>query len=109
MFVGYYTTAWLGGFGVCYGAVSVAGVDGLALLQYLGVDAVIDTSILSTRMINALIAAEINELAEFVRLPFVIATTPALSRRLRGQGSAEASSRAEIGSEAKGSDKSKGS
>ena len=59
----------------------------LELLQQLGVDSYIDTSVLSTRVINALIAAEINEMFDLVRLPFVIATTPALSRRL-GRGSA---------------------
>jgi len=44
---------------------------------------VFDTSALSPTLVNALIAAEINELGEFVRLPLVIATTPALSRRLK--------------------------
>ena len=83
VFVGYYATTWLGGFGVCWAGVSVAGLDGVALLQYLGADAVIDTRTLSPQLINALIAAEINELADFVRLPLVIATTPALSRRLK--------------------------
>ena len=84
VFVGYYATTWLGGFGVCWGAVSVAGLDGVALLKWLGADMVLDTSALSPQLINALIAAEINELFDFVRLPIVIATTPALSRRLRG-------------------------
>tara|TARA_B110000046_G_C12644669_1_gene254115 strand:- start:73 stop:363 length:291 start_codon:yes stop_codon:yes gene_type:complete len=83
-FVMLYTTTWAGGFGVCYGAVTVAGVDGVALLQYLGADAVFDTTQFSPRVINALIAAEINDLAEFVRLPAVIAFTPTLSRRLKG-------------------------
>jgi hypothetical protein len=92
VFVLYYTTTWLGGFGIAFGGVTLAGLDGLALLQYLGADSVIDTSQFSTRVINALIAAEINELAEFVRLPLVIATTPALSRRLRGGSAAAAES-----------------
>lgn len=83
VFVAYYGTTWLGGFGVCWAGVTVAGVDGVALLQYLGADSVMDTSKLSPWLINALIAGEINELADFVRLPFVIATTPALSRRLK--------------------------
>jgi len=48
-----------------------------------GADNVFDTSALSPTLVNALIAAEINELGEFVRLPLVIATTPALSRRLK--------------------------
>jgi Protein of unknown function (DUF1279) len=83
VFVAYYGTTWLGGFGVCWAGVTVAGVDGVALLQYLGADSVMDTNKLSPWLINALIAGEINELADFVRLPFVIATTPALSRRLK--------------------------
>ena len=83
VFVAYYGTTWLGGFGVCWAGITVAGVDGVALLQYLGADTVIDTSALSPQLINALIAAEINELGDFVRLPLVIATTPALSRRLK--------------------------
>jgi hypothetical protein len=84
VFVGYYATTWLGGFGVAYGGVELAGLDGVALLNYVGVDHYLDTSQLSPKLINILIAAEINELADFVRLPLVIATTPALSRRLRG-------------------------
>jgi NADPH:quinone reductase-like Zn-dependent oxidoreductase len=91
VFVGYYVTTWLGGFGVCWTAVTVAGLDGVALLQQLGADTVIDTSQLSSRVVNALIAAEINELLDWVRLPLVIATTPALSRRLRAARSNPAS------------------
>ena len=87
VFVGYYATTYAAGFGVCWTAVSVVGLDGVALLQYLGVDQVFDTSVLSARVINALIAAEINEMFDIVRVPFVIATTPALSRRLRGSPS----------------------
>ena len=83
VFVGLYGTTWLGGFGVCWAGVTIAGVDGVALLQYVGADAIIDTSMFSPRLINALIAAEINELADFVRLPMVIAYTPTMSRRLK--------------------------
>jgi hypothetical protein len=90
VFLAFYATPWLGGFGVCWAGVTVTGVDGVALLQWLGADAVIDTTALSPQLINALIAAELNELGEFVRLPLVIATTPALSRRLRGMRSSSA-------------------
>ena len=89
VFIGYYATTYFAGFGVSWAAVTFAGVDGVALLQWLGVDQMIDTSFLSARAINALIAAEINETFDLVRLPFVIATTPALSRRL-GRGGAAA-------------------
>lgn len=95
VFVLYYTATWLGGFGVAFGGVTLAGLDGVALLQYLGADSVIDTTQFSTRVVNALIAAEINELFEFVRLPLVITTTPALSRRLRGGGATDADAAAD--------------
>ena len=84
VFVGYYATTYMVGFGASWSAITLAGVDGVALLNWLGVDSYVDTSFLSPRVINALIAAEINETFDLVRLPFVIATTPALSRRLRG-------------------------
>ena len=57
------------------------GLDGVALLQQLGADSVIDTTALSPRLINAFIAAEINELIDLFRLPMVIATTPAVGRK----------------------------
>ena len=87
-FVLAYTTTWLGGFGVFYSGITLAGLDGVALVQQLGADSVIDTSQFSKPLVNALIAAECNELLEFVRLPLVIGFTPALSRRLRGGGEA---------------------
>lgn len=95
VFVGYYATTYFAGFGVSWAAVTFTGLDGVALLQYLGADQVIDTSMFSARMINALIAAEINETFDIVRLPFVIATTPMLSRRLRGPPADDKSSPAE--------------
>ena len=91
VFVGYYGVTWLGWFCICYGAIACSGLNGVALLQAIGADAVFDTTALSPRVINALIAAEVNELADFVRLPIVIATTPALSRRLRGKPSSSES------------------
>ena len=95
VFVGYYATTYFAGFGVSWAAVTFTGLDGVALLQYLGADAYFDTSMFSARMINALIAAEINETFDIVRLPFVIATTPMLSRRLRGPPADEKSPPAE--------------
>ena len=91
VFVGYYATTWTAGFGVCYGGVTLAGIDGLALIEnvmsFVGANNYvhIDFSMFSPRIVNALIAAEMNELLEFVRLPFIIATTPALTRRWRGE------------------------
>lgn len=85
VFVGYYATTWTAGFGVCWGGVTIAGLDGVAILQYVGVENFVDLSMFSPRVINALIALELNELLEWVRLPLIIATTPRLSRYLRGK------------------------
>ena len=65
VFVGYYATVWLCGFGVCWGGMTACAIDGIAILKYVGADMIMDTSSLSPRLINALIAAEIND----VRLP----------------------------------------
>ena len=83
VFVCWYTVNWASGFACCWGAVTFFGLDGVALLQQLGADSVIDTTALSPRLINAFIAAEINELIDLVRLPMVIATTPAVGRKLK--------------------------
>lgn len=89
VFVAYYVTTWTAGAAVCYGGITIAGVDGIALLKYLTVDEMllqhtsIDISGWSPALINGLIALELNEMLEYVRLPVVIATTPALSRMLR--------------------------
>lgn len=111
VFVGYYAATYATGFGVCFTGVTLAGVDGIALLQYFGIDEMVDISMLSARAINALIAAEINETFDLVRLPFVIATTPRLSRYLRGppKDEAAAPTTAEEGkTAAEGATKSKG-
>jgi uncharacterized membrane protein len=85
----YYISAWAANFGVFFGAITFGGLDGIQLLTSFGVDAMLrdaislDISGFSPHMINALIAAECCELLEWVRLPFVLATTPALSRWLR--------------------------
>ena len=81
-------TTWTAGAAVCYGGITIAGIDGIALLKYLTVDEMllqhtrIDISGWSPALINGLIALELNELLEYVRLPVVIATTPTLSRML---------------------------
>ena len=86
VFVGFYVTTWTAGAAVCYGGITIAGVDGIALLKYLTVDEMllthtsIDISGWSPALINGLIALELNEMLEYVRLPVVIAMTPALSR-----------------------------
>ena len=85
----YYISAWAANFGVFFGAITLGGLDGIQLLSHLGVDAMLrdgislDISGWSPHFINALIAVEGCELLEPFRLPFVLATTPALSRWLR--------------------------
>ena len=87
VFVGYYATMWIAGYIPCYFALEYFGVDGVEFLKWLGVDEHVDISVIEPKYINALLAMEVNELFEIVRIPFVIATTPALSRRLK-RGSA---------------------
>ena len=41
VFVGYYAATWSAGAAVCYGGITVAGVDGLELLRWLHVDDVV--------------------------------------------------------------------
>ena len=83
-----YAATWTAGAAVCYGAITVAGLDGISLLKWLTVDALlqqhasIDINGWSPALVNGVIALELNECLEWVRLPMVIATTPALSRML---------------------------
>lgn len=86
VFVAWYGVTWGAGFGVCWTGVTLSGLDGVELLRWLGAEQVIDLNAFSPRVVNALIAAEINELAEPIRLPLVLTSTPALSRALRARG-----------------------
>ena len=79
-----YAGTWVSGFGAIYAAIETANVDGIAILQWCGIENFIDVSGWNPRLVNAVIAAEINDLAEPIRLPLVIAGTPAVSR-LRGK------------------------
>ena len=91
VFVVYYIAAWGANFSVFFGAITLGGLDGIQLLTSFGVDAMLreavslDISHWSPHLVNAVIAAECCELLEPFRLPFVLATTPALSRWLRGK------------------------
>ena len=53
--------------------------------QWTGLSEMIDITGWPPWCVNVVIAGEINELAEPFRLPFLLATTPALSRALRGR------------------------
>ena len=69
-FVATYATLYTAGLGVAYTGVCLSG--------------------LSPRLINGVIALEMNELAEFVRLPTVLLLTPKVTRLIRGPAAAAA-------------------
>jgi len=50
----------------------------------LGLEAYVDTSEWPVLYVNLFVAFELNELVDFVRLPLVIATTPAVATAYRG-------------------------
>ena len=79
MFVAWYGVTWGAGFGVCWTGVTLSGLDDVELLRWLGAEQVIDLNAFSPRVVNALIAAEINELAEPIRLPLVLVDARALT------------------------------
>lgn len=83
VFVGYYGTTWVLGYIPCYLALEYGGVNGVEFLEWLGVGEHIDISNWSPQFINMILAYEMNELLDFVRIPVVIATTPTLSRYLK--------------------------
>jgi len=76
VFITYWTGTWVAGALVCYGVIEALGIDGIALLRSLGSDNIYDISEWDPRILNALIAIEVNELFEIVRFPLIIATTP---------------------------------
>lgn len=88
VFIGYWTATWaVTGVGI-YSGIMLFDVNGLALLQqgldFFGVreeaDEVLNVNEWSPGLVNVIIAAEINELIEPLRLPLVISTTPAFAR-----------------------------
>lgn len=85
IFAIYWGTMYVTNLGMVYVVIKVAGVDGLEILRYFGADNYVDTSWWSPDLINFLVAAEVNEWLEIVRLPFAAATTPRLARYLRGE------------------------
>lgn len=85
VFVVYWGASWVVCFVPIFGAIQmhIVPYDGMDLLHMLGADQAFDISQWSPALVNAVVAAEVNELLEFVRLPAIIATTPAVSRWLR--------------------------
>ena len=91
-FVATYATLYTAGLGVAYTGVCLSGLDAQEWIRWSGVEAAagIDLSGLSPRLINGVIALEMNELAEFVRLPTVLLLTPKVTRLIRGPAAAAA-------------------
>ena len=80
IFLAWWTGAWVASGVAIYGSIELLGVDGLALINYLGLSNMVDTSGWSSSMVNVPIAIGINEAAELVRFPIVVATTPMVKR-----------------------------
>ena len=90
-FVATYATLYTAGLGVAYTGVCLSGLDAQEWIRWSGVEAAagIDLSAFA-RLINGVIALEMNELAEFVRLPTVLLLTPKVTRLIRGPAAAAA-------------------
>ena len=85
VFIGYYSALWIAGYIPCFAGLEYFGVDGVAFLEWLGVGEHVDITAWNPKYINALLAMEVNELFEIVRLPLVITTTPAVSRWIKSK------------------------
>ena len=82
-FIVYYGTAWCLTLAPIYAAVSASGFDSLELIQrFVDEDSWIyeKAGQLNTNAINFLISVELNEIADVVRLPIVLMTTPRLAK-----------------------------
>jgi len=91
VFVMYYGTLWIVPFVPMFGMLQSGQIDCVELLETFHVDRIIDLEMLNPTVINIIVATECNEVLDFVRLPFVVATTPYVSRWLRREKSAAAS------------------
>ena len=83
VFIMYYGTLRTIPFVPIFGMLHSGSIDCIELLKYFHVDKAFDLDLLNPTVLNILVATECNEMLDFVRLPFVIATTPYVSRYLR--------------------------
>ena len=83
VFVMYYGTLWIVPFVPMFGMLQSGQIDCVELLETFHVDRIVDLNMLNSTAINIIVATECNEVLDFVRLPFVVATTPYVSRWLR--------------------------
>ena len=66
-----------------FGMLQSGQIDCVELLETFHMDRIVDLNMLNSTAINIIVATECNEVLDFVRLPFVVATTPYVSRWLR--------------------------
>ena len=86
VFLAYYGTTFLLPIPFLWVTLEGVGLDGVALLQLLGADKIYEgVNNWSSSFINFLVAVEMNELLEFVRIPVVISTTPKVAKWWRAR------------------------
>ena len=84
----WYSTLYVGmgaGFYVSISQGYVGGGDILEFVTSLGLDQYIDTTRLNSHYANLMGAFVLNELAEVVRMPLCIATTPMIAKYVRSK------------------------
>lgn len=86
VFVVYYGSLWIVPFIPMFGMLQSGQIDCVELLETFHVDKIVDLEMFNPTAMNIIVATECNEILDFVRLPFVIATTPYVSRLLRRDG-----------------------
>ena len=90
VFLGYYGAVWVVSNGVCFAVLETAGVDGVEILLWFGADQLYaGITDWNKHIVNAVLAIEITECFELIRLPFVMATTPRVAEWWRSRGSKE--------------------
>jgi len=80
VFLMYYGTLWVVPFVPIFGMLHSGRIDCFELLETFHVDKILDLDIVNPTAVNIIVATECNEVLDFVRLPFVVATTPYVSR-----------------------------
>jgi hypothetical protein len=88
VFLAYYGTTFLVPIPFLWAGLEIGGLDGVGLLQWLGADKLYEgVNEWNNSFINLLVALEMNELLEFVRLPLILSTTPKVAHWWRSRGS----------------------
>ncbi len=87
VFLAYYGTTFLVPIPFLWAGLEIGGLDGVGLLQWLGADKIYEgVNEWNNSFINLLVALEMNELLEFVRLPLILSTTPKVAHWWRSRG-----------------------